>query len=69
MTLEQFAKQAGCIVSMNEDPRGWGGVSTSGTQLTIRTASLLAIRPSTPHTKAGWRARLGRQQPKLFSNC
>lgn len=25
MTLEQFAKQAGCVVSMNEDPRGWGG--------------------------------------------
>ena len=23
MTLEQFARQAGCIVSMNED--GWGG--------------------------------------------
>ena len=25
MKLEDFAKRAGCVVSLNPDPEGWGG--------------------------------------------
>lgn len=25
MTLEDFAKDAGCVVQVNENPKGWGG--------------------------------------------
>lgn len=25
MTLEDFAKQAGCVVTLLDDPKGWGG--------------------------------------------